>query len=161
MKKLISRSLVVVFIIVIVGSLLASQCIGGIQHWLYSVGIWGNPVLVDVRIHMKPGWYPLTNVEVTSSDGLKFPSVVFQQIDGCQDRQKVVFQKVSSSFLSRLTNFTLLSRSEYSWGAAEVVKFTSKDARVSQTVAILKKFGLLVKVPSPEVLDEIVSIELR
>ena len=161
MKSRARRVYVAVCIVVILLSLPASQCIRGIQSWLYSVGLYRNATLEDVLITMKQGWYPLSELVVTSTDGLEFPSLVMSKVDGCREANSLIFQKVAPRFLPRTNILGQVSEHQYSWGTVEMVKFASGEKQIPQKIAIVRKYGLLINIFSPEILDEVVNIEFR
>lgn len=161
MKSNVRRVYVAVCIVIILLTLPASQCMRGIQSWLYSVGLYRNATFEDVRITMKQGWYPLSTLVVTSTDGLEFPSLVMSKVDGCRETNSLIFQKVAPRFLPGTDKLSQVSEHQYSWGAVEIVEFVPGAKQIPQKIAIVRKHGLLINISSPEILDEVVKIEFR
>ena len=141
-------------IVVIVLALWGSQCVHGVNYWLYSLGLKGDPSINGLRIVMKNGWYPLTNTVVSSSDELEIPSLVFSKVDGCKSSEYLVFQKMSARRIESIRKNALVATPRHSWGVADIVEFSRSDGSGRRQIATLKEYGLVVNVDSPEILLE-------
>lgn len=137
-----------------------------ISYQLYRIGLGYRPTINDIRIVMKPGWYPIAQSEIGIAGWLfsfwkdiPYPIIVFNRAEGCTvDREFTVVALPKERLDATNIAANILDVKHYPWGIVEFLNKSMFKSKKTRYKILIRGSGFLLSTDDVSVLDDIIDM---